>query len=359
VSNVALRAAAAAVLSLALVAGYGTSRRSSPVLAADESRPPARLSETGLWVSGRPGTVDTRNRPFAPQYPLWTDGAAKRRFVYLPEGATIEASSDHAWEFPVGTRFWKEFGFGGRKVETRMLWKATRERWVVAAYVWNDDQTDAVLAPEAGVPGVAEIAPGRRHSVPARTDCVACHGSPARPLGFGALQLSGDRDPNAIHGEPSAPGMLTLPTLVADGLLSPDRSDLVRNPPRVRASSPRTRTALGYLAANCGSCHDGSAAITANLPPLGYADVAADGDAVAEALVARATRFQVAGVAEGASVAVDPDAPDHSALVARMRSRRPSSQMPPLGTVVRDEEAIDAIVEWIRTDLAPRRSARR
>ncbi|KAB2856267.1 MAG: hypothetical protein F9K43_27210, partial [Bauldia sp.] len=156
-SNVALRAAAAAVLSLALAAAYGTSRRSSPVLAADESRPPARLSETGLWVSGRPGIVDSRNRPFAPQYPLWTDGAAKRRFVYLPEGATIDASADHAWEFPVGTRFWKEFSFGGRKVETRMLWKATRERWVVAAYVWNDDQTDAVLAPQAGVAGVAEV----------------------------------------------------------------------------------------------------------------------------------------------------------------------------------------------------------
>jgi len=70
---------------------------------------------------------------------------------------------------------------------------------------------------------------------------------------------------------------------------------------------------------------------------------------------ARAT----AGVAEGASVAVDPEAPDHSALVARMRSRRPSSQMPPLGTVLRDQAAVDAIVEWIRADLAPARSARR
>lgn len=355
----ALRAPAAALLSLALAAAYGTSRRAAPVRAADEPQAPLRLSETGLYAAGQLGVIDARNRPFAPQYPLWTDGASKRRWVALPPGATIDASSEHAWEYPVGTRFWKEFSFGGRKVETRMLWRATRERWIVAAYVWNDEQTDAVLAPEAGVAGIAEVAPGRRHSVPGQADCVACHGSPTRPLGFGALQLSDDRDPNAPHGEPLAPGMLTLATLVAEARLSPDRSDLVAVPPRVRASSPRTRAALGYLAANCGSCHDGSAAITANLPPLGYAAVVADGDAVAAALLARATRFQVPGVAEGASVAVDPEAPDHSALVARMRSRRPSSQMPPLGTVLRDQQAIELIVEWIRADLAPVRSASR
>ena len=30
------------------------------------------------------------------------------------------------WDFPVGTRFWKEFAFKGRKVETRFLWKTAR-----------------------------------------------------------------------------------------------------------------------------------------------------------------------------------------------------------------------------------------
>jgi hypothetical protein len=56
---------------------------------------------------------------------------------------------------------------------------------------------------------------------------------------------------------------------------------------------------------------------------------------------------------------VDLRVPEHSALLARMRSRRPSSQMPPLGTVVRDQQAIDAILDWIRADLAPLRTAAR
>jgi cytochrome c553 len=329
------------------------------VHAADEPRPPVRLSQTGLWEPGRPGVIAAGNRAFSPQYPLWSDGAAKRRWVYLPAGTTIDATDVHAWRFPVGTKFWKEFAFGGRKVETRLLWKATRERWIAAAYVWNEEQTDAALAPEAGVPGVVEIAPGRRHGIPSRADCGACHGAELEPLGFGALQLSTDRDRNAIHGEPLAPGMVTLATLDASGLLAPARPDLVADPPRIRARDPRTRAALGYLAANCGHCHDRSGEISANLPPLGWPDVAADGDAVARALVGRATRWQMPGASGAGGVAIHPGAPDQSALVARMRSRRPSSQMPPLGTVVRDQQALDVITAWIALDLAHERVAAR
>ncbi len=353
-----LRAPAAALVALSLAAGFATSRRAPTLHAAENApRPPERLTDTGLFLPGRPGVVDERNRPFSPQYPLWSDGATKRRWVYLPPGATIDASDANAWDYPVGTRFWKEFAFDGRKVETRLLWKASSAGWVAASYVWNEEQTDAVLAPEAGLPGVVEIAQGRRHGIPARADCVACHGSPLRPLGFGALQLSTDRDPNAIHGEPLGPGMLTLATLVDEGRLAPARQDLVSSPPRIRAASPRTRAALGYLAANCGACHDRSGAITANLPSLAYGDLAADGDAVAQSLVGRATRWQAPGVPEGESVVLDPGAPDHSALLARMRSRRPSSQMPPLGTVVRDQQALDALALWLATDLAAPRVA--
>ena len=45
-------------------------------------------------------------------------------------------------------------------------------------------------------------------------------------------------------------------------------------------------------------------------------------------------------------------APDASAMLARMRSRRPSSQMPPLGTELRDDKAIAAVERWIAMDLA-------
>jgi mono/diheme cytochrome c family protein len=192
------------------------------------------------------------------------------------------------------------------------------------------------------------VAPNRRHSIPSRTDCAACHGSArVQPLGFNALQLSPDRDPNAIHGEPLKPGMVTLTSLVDEQLLTGARQDLLSKPPRIRTEHGGTRAVLGYLAANCSMCHNGNGEIAALGPVIRYQDLVEDGDAVARGLAGQRTRWQVPGVSDGESVLVDPGAPDLSALLVRMRSRAPSSQMPPLGTVVRDQAAVDALTRWI------------
>jgi hypothetical protein len=80
---------------------------------------------------------------------------------------------------------------------------------------------------------------------------------------------------------------------------------------------------------------------------LKYADLTRDADAVARGLVGHLTKWQVPGLPEGASMLVNSHTPDASAILVRMRSRRPSSQMPPLGTVLRDQKAVDAIAAWI------------
>ncbi len=212
--------------------------------------------------------VDPRNRPFTPQYPLWSDGAVKRRWVRLPDGATIDTRDVNHWDFPVGTRFWKEFAFGGRRVETRLLVKSGADRWEFASYAWNDDQRDAVLAPAEGRARVAEVAPGKFHSVPSRDECRACHDSGRTEiLGFTALQLSTDRDPLAPHAEALTPDMVTLRSLVDERRLQPARGDLVATPPRIAARDARERAVLGYLSTNCGSCHNPKSSI-ASLGPV-------------------------------------------------------------------------------------------
>ena len=345
------RAAGVALAAWTLAVALQASRRPSGD-ALDNPAPPPLLSQTGLYVAGRVGEVDPGNRPFSPQYALWSDGLVKRRWIRLPEGTSIDGRDEQAWNFPVGTRIWKEFARGQQAIETRMLWKA-RGGWVFASYVWNADGSDATLAPAEGIVGVAEVAPGRRHSIPSNTDCVACHGTPAaaNPLGFTALQLSTDRDPGAIHGEPLAPGMLTTRTLVDEGLLSGARQDLLTRPPRIQTSSPLGRSVLGYLAANCGMCHNGKGEIAALGPVIRAADLVVDGDAVARSLIGQRTRWQVPGEADGASVLVHTGTPERSALYVRMRSRAPSSQMPPLGTTVRDQVAVEAIARWISSEL--------
>jgi cytochrome c553 len=337
--------AAAAVLIVSWVAALHAATRA----AQPEPCAPARLSDTGLF-EGR-GSIAPGVRPYSPQYPLWSDGAAKSRWVYLPPATAIDTTEPGDWMFPVGTKFWKEFTFNGRKVETRFLWRATADRWVFASYAWNAEGTDAVLAPDEGLPGAAELAPGRSHDIPAVAECRACHGTarPA-PLGFNALQLSTDRDPNAIHGEPLAPGMITNATLAAEGRFAPARPELVADPPRIRTGNPRTRAVLGYFAANCGTCHNRSGEIAYAGPSLKHDDLA-DGDSTTTALLAQLTAWQAPGRAEGTTRMLDDLVPDASAMLVRMRSRRPSSQMPPLGTVLRDEAAIDAVTKWITVDL--------
>jgi len=315
---------------------------------------PALLSETGLYEASRPGAIARGVRQFSPQYPLWSDGAAKARWVYLPAGTTIDTTNHADWVFPVGTKFWKEFTFNGRKVETRLIWRATEDRWIFATYAWNEEQTDAVLAPFDGITGAAELSGGKRHNIPGQIDCQACHGTKRPgPLGFNALQLSTDRDPDAIHGEPLAPGMMTVADLEQERRFSPSRPELVTAPPRIHANSARTRAVLGYLAANCGTCHNPAGETSFTGPSLKHSDIL-DGDDVVARMLQYATSWQVPGQPEGATRMLNALEPDASAILARMRSRRPSSQMPPLGTVLRDEKAIAAIEQWIATDLVKR-----
>ncbi len=113
-----------------------------------------------------------------------------------------------------------------------------------------------------GVPDIAEIAPGRHHSIPAVADCRDLPRlARTEILGFDALQLSDDRDPNAPHAEALTSDMVTLRTLVEEGRLQPSRTEWVAEPPRIAADDARTRAALGYLSANCGNCHNRQSSI--------------------------------------------------------------------------------------------------
>src|ERR1043165_2761743 len=223
---------------------------------ADDARGlPAHLADTGLYVAGALSQVNPDVLPFSPQYPLWSDGAAKRRWIWLPPGSQVDASQPDAWDFPVGTRLWKEFAHG-RALETRFLERGADGNWRFGSYVWNADGSDAVLAPARGIRGLpAPDAPGARYSIPSEEDCRACHeGAPVPVLGFSALQLSPDRDPLAPHAV-DGPSM-DLRQLAARGLLRNLPSKLLEQPPRIAASTPAERAVLGYLHGNCGNCHN-------------------------------------------------------------------------------------------------------
>lgn len=353
------RACAALALACGIVsaglAGSADAARSAVAIAPL----PKLLSATGLFVAGSTTDVRPTNLPFSPQYPLWSDGATKRRWIALPAGMAIDASNPNAWQFPRGTRLWKEFAMGGRRVETRFIERLADGSWRFSAYVWNDAQTEAELAPTSGIRNHrVETAPRGRYVIPAEADCRACHGGAAAPvLGVGALQLSPDRDPLAPHAEPLRPGDLDLPAFVARGLVRNLPPALLKEPPRIAASSPEARAALGYLHANCSHCHN--AVESGAGVPVGI-DVAHDviaGEAgVAHTLASlldKPSRFKPNGQAAG--VIVTPGNPATSMLALRMRTRDPNTQMPPLGTDLVDTEGVALVERWI--NLNPKKEA--
>lgn len=322
-------------------------------LGATSPGPPPYLSATGLFKNVPAGTFSAGIESFTPQYPLWSDGASKRRWVSLPAGSKIDASRAAAWAFPVGTRFWKEFSVAGRRVETRMIERLADGTWRFAAYVWNDDQTDATLAPADGLP--SHTLPGdRRYPIPSEADCRACHEGAASPiLGFSALQLSPDRDPLAPHGEPARKGDLDLRALIAGGRLINRPRELAKTSPRIVAPTPAGRAVLGYLHANCGHCHvdpklTGSAVPVELQLAIDPFDAAA-GQAVIDRLLNGTSRYRPRGAADPRYVV--PGEAASGTLLARMRSRDPRIQMPPLGSLQPDAEAIALFERWINEDL--------
>jgi hypothetical protein len=316
--------------------------------------PLPKLSETGLYSDIATKTIAPGNLRFSPQYPLWSDGAKKKRWIYLPPKRSIDASRVDDWVFPIGTKIWKEFSFG-KRVETRYLEKVGKGVWVYATYAWNENETDADLVPETGLPNHVAIAAGVRHDIPGISDCKACHEGQGRDvvLGFNALQLSPDRDPNTPHAEQVTPEMINLKNLVDQKLLMhlPERFTI--DPPVVLADSPRARTALGYLSSNCGGCHNSTDPLSTLGMYLKRSIGISPGAAKLEleTVIGHKSKYPIPGLELDQSYRILPGDSSKSAVVYRMSSRDPYRQMPPLGTKIIDREALDLITKWIQEDL--------
>jgi len=330
------------------------------VLGASSGKPrsnrvaPKNLSETGLYSDIVTKTISPANLMFSPQYPLWSDGARKKRWIYIPPKQSIDAKRVDDWVFPVGTKLWKEFSFG-KKVETRYLEKVGKRVWIFAAYAWNENESDAVQVPEAGSRNHVEISPGIRHDIPGIIDCKACHEGQGRDvvLGFNALQLSPERDPNAPHAEQVTPEMINLKNLVDQKLLAHLPKRFTVDPPVIAANSARERTALGYLSADCGGCHNS----TDPLSTLGmYLKRSVDISPAAaklelETVIGHKSKYQIPELDDDQSYRILPGDPSKSAIIYRIATRNPYRQMPPIGTKIVDTEALDLITKWIQEDL--------
>ncbi len=84
------------------------------------------LSQMGLYSDIPAQELAQGVIPFEPAHVLWADGADKRRFLKLPPGTQIDTSDMDHWQFPVGTKVFKEFALNGQRLETRMIERAAK-----------------------------------------------------------------------------------------------------------------------------------------------------------------------------------------------------------------------------------------
>jgi hypothetical protein len=304
---------------------------------------PQTLQDTGLYSDIAALQVDDKHLAFSPQYPLWTDGATKRRWISLPAGSPVDASDPDAWTFPVGTRLWKEFSFAGLRVETRYM-ERRPDGWLYAAYAWSADGREAQRVSVRGRRGAHPLEGGRSHAIPGVSDCKACHqGGRSEVLGFSAIQLSPRRDPGALHADASSD--VDLASLADRGLLVGLPASLIEAT-AIGAASALERAALGYLHGNCGHCHNEQGPLR-NVGLFLRQQAGATADRTIASTFNHPVRKPAPGQSHDAILRIEPQHPDRSALMQRIASRIPALQMPPLGTELVDRKAVDLIRRWI------------
>ncbi|HYP87935.1 MAG TPA: anthrone oxygenase family protein [Polyangiaceae bacterium] len=316
------RAAASVVAAVLLLLGVsGCSRYwvCEPPESNRQAELPARLSETGLYAPGDSTRLADGIASFTPQFELWSDGAAKRRWIRLPRGERVDTQDMDNWSFPVGTQLWKEFTVDGVRVETRALRKTGpgRDDWAVMAYLWLPDGSDALAAPEGGTNVL-----GTEHDVPPASQCRACHGGrKSFVLGFSALQLA----------HPAAPGELALDDLARSGRLTHEPA------PIAVPGNEGERAALGYLHANCGHCHNQDRPETSGArcyDPENELDFWLRVDRLGHVRDTPASKS-----ARGSD----------DRMLELMSSRGFLRQMPPLGTKQVDQHGLSAVESWLST----------
>jgi hypothetical protein len=285
----------------------------------DAAAPPARLSLTGCFENGEPhpGLV-----PYDVVVELWTDGAKKRRWIGLPDGATASISPTGAWDVPAGTLVMKEFALETapgnpatrRPIETRVLVKDPALGWRGFSYRWRADASDADLEADAEDTVAWPMIDGttHAHSYPSRSDCATCHDESYGPLlGLRAPELARWFDYDGVIADQPE-------TLVALGV-----APIGTAPPFASPHDPSQSwqaRARGYMAANCAHCHNPEHVWVHDLryaTPLASTNLCPD------------------------IVVGDPA----GSTVYQLVSTRPG--MPPLGTLAADPLAVQILGNWI------------
>ena len=273
--------------------------------------------------------------PYAPNAPFWSDGAAKERWMALPDGTSATIGPDGDWSFPSGTVLMKNFRLATRLIETRLFMRHPDGEWAGYTYQWNTQQTDATR-----VQGGATVTYGTQPWIyPSEADCLQCHTNAAgRSLGLETGQQNG----NYVYTQ-SGRTANQITTLLHIGVLpanTPDPATLEAIPdPYGSSAGTLTQRARSWLHVNCSNCHRPGGGTPVNLD-FRYSTAIAGTNSCA--IDPTSGDLGVTGAQR--IVAGDPS----KSLVYLRINRRGANQMPPLASNRVDTDGVALIQQWIQ-----------
>jgi len=318
---------------------------------------PRRLSETGLFASVKDYAPAPGVMPYNIKVELWADGATAERWLAIPGLGQlgVETRMDRmrgwirgAWTYPKDSVLAKTLSLelergnpaSRRRLETQILHFDGAD-WRAYDYVWNDEQTDAVLAPAAGGERAFVVkdpeAPGGERRLKwrfaSRSECLICHTpKSATVLGFKPPQL----DVHARHGPGAASQLQALEQ--AGLFLEPAKPPRLPAPSRAEITEFEQR-ARAYLQVNCAHCHQPEGASAAVI------------DVRNEVPLAKTRTLREPPTQGGFGIPdaqiIAPGDPFHSVLLYRL-AKLGAGHMPHIGSSSVDLEAVRLMKDWIQ-----------
>ncbi|WP_425615097.1 PQQ-dependent sugar dehydrogenase [Anatilimnocola sp. NA78] len=321
---------------------------------------PKTLSDTGLFADVTRHLPADGVIPYSINSEPWADGTTSERFVALPQkmqlGTYKKTDVQMGWikgefEFPSDGVLVKtislEMEVGNpdsrRRLETQVLHYDV-DTWKAYNYLWNEEQTDAILAPDESRDRTLLI---RDKSVPggqrqqtwhhaSRTECILCHTTRAASIhGFRWPQLSREHDYASTLGRVTAPQIGTLQHI---GLFAePIPEKIAAWPELHNPDADLDARARAYLHVNCAHCHRRGGGGSASF------DVQFEIPFDLTRLNTRPTQgtFGIHG-----ALVVAPGDPYRSVLYYRL-AKLGHGRMPQFGSNVVDAEGVKLIHAWI------------
>ena len=295
--------------------------------------------------------------------PLFTDYAAKYRFMFIPEGQQAAYSTLEVLDFPVGTIIAKTFSMprdflneaaGEVLIETRILIHR-KDGWEALPYIWREDGSDADLSITGGIREVSWVhTDGSSRStdyvIPDTNSCKTCHSTTRPETGSGTrletvLDLIGPKA-RFLNQENEYGGKMVnqLSYMEQQGVLiglPEDLQSIQTVPDWEDTAAALEERAKGYLDINCAHCHRPSGFASNSALFLDFwreVDVAYGICKTPIAAGNGSGGFKYDIVPGDSSVSITTHRMDHNATDVRM---------PEIGRSIIHDEGVALIKEWV------------